>query len=64
MALTHLGNCFYAKAVEEGYSAFKVGRADNDVAMGDRKWNGLHRDWTGKSIRLSIFHLLAAWNRQ
>ena len=28
-------NFYYNKAVDEGYEAFKVGRADNEVAVGD-----------------------------
>ena len=35
MTLTDLGNCFYDKAVDEAYPAFKVSRADKDVAIGD-----------------------------
>ena len=34
MALSVLGNCFYNKAIDEGYDSFKVGRADNEVAVG------------------------------
>ena len=35
MALSDLGHCFCDAAVEEGRPALKVGRADNDVAVGD-----------------------------
>ena len=37
MALSDLGNCFYDKAVAEGYSSFKVSRANivNEVAVGN-----------------------------
>ena len=30
-----LGNSFYDKAIDEGCDSFKVGRADNEVVVGD-----------------------------
>ena len=35
MALTDLENFFSNEAVDEGYEAFKVSRANNEVAVGD-----------------------------
>ena len=35
LQLSDLGNCFYDKAIDEGYESLRVGRANNKVAVGD-----------------------------
>ena len=72
-----LGNCFHDKAVDEGRESFKVGRANNEVAIGDLIETLLNISFASKDAMLDWewlgvdlvewppqnFPLLNTWNR-